>query len=138
MNSRNRTIQVCLVPLSTTPFKIWMKTRNRCQYSDTLRVRIWPSLKMSFLKTNCAKRRRKKGGNRISRLVSSSQNLEKISSNSPHGKLVISQSTLKARFYGHRFSGKAGFSGQYCYDGATVFSNNGNFNIADTFWRNFF
>ena len=36
--------------------------------------------------------------------------------------------TLKAQFYGH------GFSGQYCYDGTTVFSNSGNFNIEDTVW----
>ena len=42
--------------------------------------------------------------------------------------------TLKARFYGHRFSGKLRISGQYSYDGTTVFSNSGNFNIADTFW----
>ena len=42
-------------------------------------------------------------------------------------------STPKARFYGHRFSGKARFSGQNCYDGTTVFSNSGNFNIADSF-----
>ena len=42
-------------------------------------------------------------------------------------------STLKARFYGHRFSGKARFSGQNCYDGTTVFSNSGNFNIAENF-----
>ena len=45
--------------------------------------------------------------------------------------------TLNARFYGHSFSGKPRFSGQYCYDGTTVFSNSGNFNIADTFGGNF-
>ena len=28
--------------------------------------------------------------------------------------------TLKARFYGYRFSGKARFSGQNCYDGTMV------------------
>ena len=42
-------------------------------------------------------------------------------------------STLKARFYRRRFSGKARFSGQNYYDGTTVFSNSGNFNIGDTF-----
>ena len=41
------------------------------------------------------------------------------------------KSTLKAWFYGHRFSGKPRFSGQYCYDGTTVFTNSGNFNIAE-------
>ena len=45
----------------------------------------------------------------------------------------ISKPALKSRFYGYRFSGKALFSGQNCYDGTTVFSNSGNFNIADTF-----
>ena len=45
---------------------------------------------------------------------------------------LAASNTLKARFYGHRFSGKARFSGQNCYDGTTVFSNSGNFNIADT------
>ena len=40
--------------------------------------------------------------------------------------------TPKARFYGHRFSGKLQFSGQYCYDGRILFTNSGNFNITDT------
>ena len=48
-------------------------------------------------------------------------------------KLVSDVSALKARFYGHRFSGKARFNGQNCYDSITVFSNSGNFIIADIF-----
>ena len=49
------------------------------------------------------------------------------------GKLLLHpQNTLKARVYGHGFSGKARCSGQICYDGTTVFSNSGNFNISDT------
>ena len=35
-------------------------------------------------------------------------------------KLQI-RNTPKARFYGHRFSGKPQFSGQYCYDGTFLF-----------------
>ena len=45
--------------------------------------------------------------------------------------------TLKARFYGNRFSWKPRFSGQWCYDGTAVFSNSGNFNIMDTFGCDF-
>ena len=41
----------------------------------------------------------------------------------------LSNDTLKARFYGHRFSGKARYSGKNYYDGTSVFSNSGNFNI---------
>ena len=55
----------------------------------------------------------------------------------PNGELSpvkqnVSKTALKARFYGHRFSGKPRFSGQYGYDGAVIFSNSGNFNFADT------
>ena len=46
--------------------------------------------------------------------------------------VLLSIYTLKARFYGHRFIGKPRFSGQNYYDGTLVFSNSGNFNIADT------
>ena len=41
------------------------------------------------------------------------------------------------RFYGHRFSGKLQFSGQYSYDGRILFTNSGNFNIADSLGVNF-
>ena len=41
--------------------------------------------------------------------------------------------TLKAQFNGHRYSRKLQFSRQYCYNGTAVFSNSGNFNIADIF-----
>ena len=45
----------------------------------------------------------------------------------PNGELSpvkqnVSKTALKARFYGHRFSGKPRFSGQNCYDGTTVFN----------------
>ena len=69
--------------------------------------------------------------NHISSMYSS---LDLFQEKTIHYKITI---TLKARFYGPRFSGKARFSGQNCYDDTTVFSNSGNFNIANTFGQIF-
>ena len=44
-------------------------------------------------------------------------------------KIHTTLSTLKAWFHGHRFSGKPRCSGQNCYNGTTMFSKSGNFNI---------